>query len=77
MFGASSEAFSQKNINCSIKESFNRFEDVIKVARKNKVKVRAYLSTAFGCPYEGKVSLTKVTGLVEKMIAMGARNSMS
>ncbi len=71
IFAACSESFSKKNINCSIKESFERFAEVIKVARKNKIKVRGYLSTAFGCPYEGKVSQARVVSLIEKLLDMG------
>jgi hydroxymethylglutaryl-CoA lyase len=71
IFAASSESFSEKNINCSIKESFNRFKSVLKMAKKNKIKVRGYLSTAFGCPYEGKVSEKKVLNLIEKFFQLG------
>lgn len=71
IFGASSETFSKKNINCSIGESFLRFEQVMELAHKNKVKVRGYLSTAFGCPYEGKVKRQKVYPLIKKMLELG------
>lgn len=71
VFGAASESFSQKNINCSISESLKKFETVVSQAKKNKLKVRAYLSTVFGCPYEGKVSQSKVLKLVEKYLDMG------
>ena len=71
VFGACSEGFSQKNINCTIDESFERFEKVMVMAKKNRVKVRGYLSTAFGCPYEGKVPLSRVVRLVEKMLKLG------
>ncbi len=73
IFGSCSESFSQKNINCSIDESFNRFYDVVQLAKKNKVRVRGYLSMSFGCPYEGKISQSKVVSLTEKMIAMGVQ----
>ncbi len=72
IFGASSETFSNKNINCSIKESFNRFESVIKLAKNHKIKVRAYLSVGFGCPYEGKVNPAKVIRYTETLLKMGA-----
>lgn len=72
IFAASSEKFSEKNINCSISESFNRFKSVINLASKNKIKVRGYLSTAFGCPYEGRVSPAKVVSLTKKLLSMGA-----
>jgi hydroxymethylglutaryl-CoA lyase len=71
VFGACSEAFSQRNINCSIKESFVRFQEVIGVAKRNKIKVRGYLSTAFGCPYEGRVSEARVLNNIERMLEMG------
>lgn len=71
VFTAASESFCQKNINCSIAESFERFAPVIELAKKNKVKVRGYLSTAFGCPFEGKVSEKKVIELVVKLLKMG------
>ncbi|MCB0377478.1 MAG: hydroxymethylglutaryl-CoA lyase [Bdellovibrionales bacterium] len=71
VFGAASETFSQRNINCSISQSLKKFEEVIKEARANKIKVRGYLSTVFGCPYEGAVSQAKVIKLVEKYLAMG------
>ena len=71
VFGACSESFSQKNINCSIEESFVRFKSVIADAKKNKIKVRGYLSTAFGCPYEGQVPEKRVIELVVRMLKMG------
>ncbi|HEX4923662.1 MAG TPA: hydroxymethylglutaryl-CoA lyase [Bdellovibrionales bacterium] len=71
VFGAASETFSQRNINCSIDESFARFEPVLKIAKTNKIKVRGYLSTCFGCPYEGKVPAAKVAKLAERMLKMG------
>ena len=55
IFGAASESFSQKNINCSITESLDRFKAVTEAARKEGVKVRGYVSCVCGCPYEGPV----------------------
>ena len=71
IFGAASETFSQKNINASIKQSLINFKEVVELARKNKIKSRAYLSTVFACPYEGKVSEKKVLGLVDKYLQLG------
>ncbi len=71
LFASCSESFSQKNINCSIAESFERFKSIMAVAKKQKIKVRGYLSVCFGCPYEGKVSEAKVVSLAKKMIQMG------
>jgi hydroxymethylglutaryl-CoA lyase len=71
VFGAASETFSQKNINCSIEESFQRFAEVISLAKKNKIRVRGYLSTCFGCPYEGAVDEKKVVQLAARLAKMG------
>lgn len=71
IFAACSESFSLKNLNCSIAESFKRFEPVMKLAKQHKIKVRGYLSTCFGCPFEGKVSEAKVISLAKKMMELG------
>lgn len=71
VFGAASESFSQKNINCSIQESFERFEEVVGQAKSRKMWVRGYLSVAFGCPYEGQVSEKKVVQLSERLLKIG------
>ncbi|ASD62356.1 hydroxymethylglutaryl-CoA lyase [Bdellovibrio bacteriovorus] len=71
IFAACSESFSLKNINCSIDESFKRFEPVMALAKKHKIKVRGYLSTCFGCPFEGKVSEAKVVKLAQRMHKLG------
>lgn len=71
IFGSVTESFSQKNINCSVKQSLKNFESVIEAANNKKIKVRGYLSTVFGCPYEGKVSQKKAIKLVEKYLEMG------
>ena len=71
VFGASSEAFSQKNINCSISESVERFRPVLEAAQKNSVRVRGYISCVLGCPYQGEVPLENVVNLAEKMFEMG------
>jgi hydroxymethylglutaryl-CoA lyase len=71
VFGACSETFSERNINCSIKESFKRFKDVIALAKPKKVKVRGYLSTVFGCPYEGAVSIKKGIQLATRLLELG------
>lgn len=71
IFAACTESFSQANINCSIEESFKRFLPVLKLAKEHKIKVRGYLSTCFGCPFEGKVSEQKVISLVKKMHRLG------
>ncbi|MCC2679992.1 MAG: hydroxymethylglutaryl-CoA lyase [Pseudobdellovibrio sp.] len=71
IFAACSESFSKKNINCTIDESFKRFEPVMKLAKEHKVRVRGYLSTCFGCPFEGKVSEAKVVAIAKRMYKMG------
>ncbi len=71
VFGAASESFSQKNINCSIDESLERFAPVIDAAKSNKVKVRGYVSCVLGCPYEGDVSPQKVAQVADKLYRMG------
>lgn len=71
IFAACTESFSKKNINCSIEESFKRFELVMQLARKNKIKVRGYLSTCFGCPFEGAVDEKKVVQLAVRMYKLG------
>lgn len=71
IFAASTETFSKKNINCTIAESFVRFRDVCEMARFHKIKVRGYLSTAFGCPYEGKVHEARVVRLVRALFKLG------
>ncbi len=72
VFTSCSESFSRKNINCSIEESFARFEPIFADCKKKKIKVRAYLSAVFGCPYEGKVDVSRVVANVEKFVKMGA-----
>ena len=71
IFAACSESFSQKNINCSIDESFERFEKVVKLAKKNKIKIRGYLSVCFGCPYDGFIDEKRVVQLAKKLIESG------
>ena len=71
IFGAASEAFSQKNINCSIGESLKRFEAVMEVAKSGGIKVRGYVSCVVGCPYEGAVDPGRVADVAEAMLGMG------
>ena len=71
IFGAASEAFSQKNINCSIAESIARFEPVAKAAKEAGLRVRASISCALGCPYQGDVPVEAVVDVVQRMKALG------
>src|ERR1700740_66805 len=70
VFGAASEAFSQKNINCSIAESIDRFAPVVAAARAAGVKVRAAISCAVGCPYEGEIAPSRVAMVAKMMRAI-------
>lgn len=71
IFGSASEAFSQKNINCSIAESIARFEPVARAAKANNLRLRGSISTAFGCPYQGEVPLDAVADVVRRMRDLG------
>ena len=71
VFGAASEAFSQKNINCSITESVERFRPIIAAAQKNEIRVRGYISCVLGCPYQGDVPVASVVNLAAQMSEMG------
>jgi hydroxymethylglutaryl-CoA lyase len=71
IFGAASEAFSQKNINCSIAESIARFEPVAKAAKEAGLRVRGSISCALGCPYQGDVPVDAVVDVVQRMKALG------
>ncbi len=71
IFAAASETFSKKNINCSIKESFDRFSSVMKKAKSEKIKVRGYLSTVFECPFEGPIKPSVVSNLTKKLLDIG------
>ncbi len=71
IFGAASESFSQKNINCSIAESLARFVPIMSAAKAANIPVRGYVSCVVGCPYEGNISPEKVADVAEKLFAMG------
>ena len=71
IFGSASEAFSQKNINCSIAESIARFEPVAKAAKQHGLRLRASISCAFGCPYQGDVTDDAVADVVARMRDLG------
>jgi hydroxymethylglutaryl-CoA lyase len=74
VFGAASEAFSQRNINCGIDESIERFRPVVAAAREAGVKVRGAISCALGCPYQGEVSLDDVERVVRLMKDIGVQH---
>ena len=71
VFTAASEAFNRKNINASIDESIARFEPVLTQARADGVRVRGYVSTVLGCPYQGAVPLTDVVRVAARLHALG------
>ncbi len=71
VFGAASESFSRKNINCSIAESLVRFEPVMAAAQAAGVRVRGYVSCVLGCPYEGEISPEAVAGVAATLFEMG------
>ncbi|ETE66808.1 putative 3-hydroxymethyl-3-methylglutaryl-CoA lyase 2, partial [Ophiophagus hannah] len=71
VFGAASETFSKININCTIEESLDRFEAVVKSARNMDIPVRGYVSCALGCPYEGTIPPAKVAEVSKRLYSMG------
>lgn len=71
VFGAASESFSRKNINCSIAVSLDRFGEVCEAARKKGLRVRGYVSCALGCPYEGAVDPESVAWVAGRMMELG------
>ncbi|MDD8059314.1 hydroxymethylglutaryl-CoA lyase [Shewanella metallivivens] len=71
IFGAASESFSQKNINCSIDESIERFVPLMEAAKQHGVAVRGYVSCVLGCPYEGDIAVSDVARVSEILYKMG------
>ena len=71
VFAAASETFSQKNVNCSIAESLERFVDIFKKAKQKKIPVRGYVSCIVECPYEGIVKPEKVLEVTSRLLEMG------
>jgi len=71
VFGAASESFSKRNINCSVAESLDRFRPVAAEARAGGIAVRGYVSCALGCPYEGAVAPAAVAGVAAALLEMG------
>ncbi|WP_286790685.1 MULTISPECIES: hydroxymethylglutaryl-CoA lyase [unclassified Pseudomonas] len=73
IFAAASESFSQRNINCSINESLQRFKPVMEAARQHGISVRGYVSCVLGCPYEGDITPDQVLSVARELIDMGCR----
>jgi hydroxymethylglutaryl-CoA lyase len=71
VFGAASESFSRKNINCSIAESLDRFAPVVEAAKAKGLKVRGYVSCVLGCPYDGAIAPQAVAEVAQRLAAMG------
>lgn len=71
VFAAASESFSQRNINCSISESIERFKPIINAAKEHGLPVRGYISCVLGCPYEGGINLNKVLELSQLLLELG------
>ncbi|NWC75427.1 hydroxymethylglutaryl-CoA lyase [Pseudomonas sp. P7759] len=71
VFAAASEAFSQRNINCSISESLERFAPIMAAAKQHGISVRGYVSCVLGCPYEGQIAPEQVATVARELYAMG------
>jgi isopropylmalate/homocitrate/citramalate synthase len=71
IFAAASESFSKKNINCTIRESIDRYDEVLQAAKKSNVKVRGYVSCVLGCPYEGYIQPEPVVDVAKLLLEKG------
>jgi len=71
VFTAASETFNRRNINCGIEESIERFRPIAAAAAEDKIRVRGYISTSFGCPYEGKIEPESVREVVHMLLDLG------
>ena len=71
VFAAASESFSQKNINCSIEQSIERFMPLIAKAKQHKIPVRAYVSCVAACPYEGNIEASQVAAVAQRLFELG------
>src|SRR5581483_3510265 len=71
VFTAASESFTKRNINMTVDESLSTFRSVVKRAREEAMWTRGYISTCFGCPYEGKVAIERVVRVAEALAEMG------
>ncbi len=71
IFTAASEAFTKKNINCTIDESIERFAPIMTLAKENNIKVRGYVSCVMGCPYQGEVAISEVLRVTKALLDMG------
>lgn len=71
VFTATSDSFTKKNINATVDESFERMKEVTEAARKDGIQIRGYVSTAFGCPYEGTMPVTKLIDVTKRLFELG------
>lgn len=71
LFSATSDSFTKKNINASVDESFERMKEVAQAAKQDGIRVRGYVSTAFGCPYEGKMDVKKLVDVSKRFLELG------
>ena len=72
LFSATSDSFTKKNVNATVEETFERMAEVAEAAKADKIRVRGYISTAFGCPYEGKMDASKLIKVTERFFQLGA-----
>jgi hydroxymethylglutaryl-CoA lyase len=72
LFSATSDSFTKKNVNATVEETFERMQDVAAAAIKDGVRIRGYISTSFGCPYEGKMDVAKLHNVTEGFFKLGA-----
>lgn len=72
LFSATSDSFTKKNVNATVEETFERMSEVAQAAKKDQIRVRGYVSTAFGCPYEGKMDVAKLIKVTAKFFELGA-----
>ena len=71
LFSATSDSFTKKNVNATVEETFIKMKEVAEAAIKDKVRIRGYISTAFGCPYEGKMDVKKLLMVTQKFFELG------
>ena len=71
LFSATSDSFTKKNVNATVAETFERMKEVATLANKDQVRIRGYISTAFGCPYEGKMDAKKLLDVTHKFFDLG------
>lgn len=71
LFSATSDSFTKKNVNATVDETFERMQEVAQAAKKDNVRIRGYISTAFACPYEGKMDVARLISVAERFLDLG------